>query len=300
MKNISKISAILFIIVLFFSCEFEPAFVHEPPVNLKSWLDYSDSDYCAGSFNLNSNAGAVIVRSNFDILADTQWSFFVRVPKSVKNNFKGIQTMGFKIMNAQIGSFLKEGDFTFKIVEKVNSRFTSQQIKISSNNLRIVHKSDELFELNGDIKVYTESPEFPLDSFEMLFKNILVEKSYVRVWVNGNSVTPFGWDIDLKAGNEFTPEPTIVVIPEFGKIIQIGLGMVDGKNRYDISPTEKQYTNLKNGAQTWAASSGYFFFDKFYYKDIVKANFNIKYQSPDKLTTYSVDSVKINYSRIPF
>jgi len=89
-------------------------------------------------------------------------------------------------------------------------------------------------------------------------------------------------------------------MPEFGKIIQIGLGLIDGKKKYEILPAEKQFTNLKNGAQTWTPSSGYFLFDKFYYKDIIKANLRINYQSPDKSKNYTVDSVKINYSRIPF
>lgn len=288
------------ILVLLFSCENEPEFVHAPPVNLKSWLDYSDSNYCAGNFSLNNTSGSVVVRSNFDVLADTQWSFIVKLPKSTKNNLKGIEFLGFKFMNAQIGSLLKDGDFTSKIVQTLKAQFNSQQTKIVSNNFKIVHKNWDLFELNGNIKVYTESIEFPLDSFEMSFNNILVEKSYVRVWANGTVLSPFGWDIDLKAGNEYNPEPTIVIIPEFGKVIQIGLGLVDGKKKYEILPTEKQFTNLKNGAQTWTASSGYFLFDKFYYKDIVKANLSINYQSPDKSNTYSVDSVKINYSRISF
>jgi hypothetical protein len=244
--------------------------------------------------------GPVIVRSNFDILTDTQWSLIVKVPKSVKNNTRGIDYFGFKIMNAQIGSFLNDVDFTSKIVQTTKGQFSSAQTTIVSKNFKIVHKGDDMFEMNGDIKVYTESPLFPLDSFEMSFSTILVEKSYVRVWANGSAVAPLSWDIDLKAGNEYNPEPTIVVMPEFGKIIQIGLGLVDGKKKYEISPTEKQYTNLKNGAQTWTASSGYFLFDKFYYKDIMKANFRINYQSPDKSSTYTVDSVKINYSRIPF
>ncbi len=300
MKFLFKLVPVLIFTLLLVSCEHEPAFVHAPPFSSKSWLDYSDSDYCAGDFSLNDSSNSVIVRSNFEVLSDTQWSFLVRIPKGIKNNFKGIETLGFKIMNGDVGGILKDENFTAKIVETGLARFISQQVKIVSKNFVILHKGEDLFVMNGDIKVYTESPDFPLDSFEMSFKNILVEKSYVRVWVNGGIASPFSWDIDVKGGNEFNPESTIVLIPEFGKVLQIGLGLVDGKKKYEISPTEKQFTNFKNRSETWSPISGYFYFDKFYYKDIVKANFRIKYESPDKTSTYSVDSVKINYSRIPF
>jgi hypothetical protein len=300
MKLFIKFIPFLVLSLLFVSCEHEPEFVHDAPVNLKSWLSYSDSQYCKGDFIFNDTAGSVIVRSNFDILADTQWSFLVKIPKKTKNNKRGIEYLGFKLMNDKIGSFLNDVDFSSKIVQSLKAQFTSQQTKIVSNNFKITHKGDDFFEMNGDIKVYTESTEFPKDSFVMSFTNILVEKSYVRVWVNGSVVTPFSWDIDLKAGNEYNPEPTIVIQPEFKKSIQIGLGLVEGKSKYEIGPKEKQFTNFKSGSEIWTANSGYFLFDKFYYKDIIKANMKINYQSPDNMNNYSVDSVKINYSRIPF
>jgi len=300
MKLVSKFTPFLLLILLFASCEHGPEFVHEEPISLKSWLDYSDSNYCPGLFSFNNSTSPVVVRSNFEVLSDTQWSFIIRVPKVVKNNVKGIDYIGFKIMNSQIGKFLNDGDFTTKIVQTVKGQFNSVQTKIVTKNFKLIHKGDDFFEMNGDMKILTESPDAALDSFEMSFANIAVEKSFIRVWVNGAVASPSGWDIDLKAGNEYNPEPTMVVTPELGKMIQIGLALVDGKKKYEISPTEKQFTNLINGSQKWTASSGYFLVDKFYYKDILKAKFRIEYQSPDKTKTYSVDSVKINYSRISF
>lgn len=300
MKLFFKLIPFFIFTLLLASCEHEPEFVHDSPVSLKSWLDYSDSDYCSGTFGLNNSNGPLIVRSNFDLLSDTQWSFMVKIPKKSPVNSKGIDFLGFKIMNSSVGIFLDSASFTSKIMQTSSGQFNALQTRIIPSNFKITSKNNDFFEFNGKVKVYYESTFFPLDSVEMSFTNILVEKSYVRVWVNGGIVSPFSWDIDLKAGNEYNPEPTISIMPEFGKIIQIGLGLIDGKKKYEILPAEKQFTNLKNAGQTWTPSSGYFLFDKFYYKDIVKANLRINYQSPDKSKTYTVDSVKINYSRIPF
>ncbi len=294
----------LFLVITLISCEKEKEYVYGEPIDFVSWLDNIDSNFCVGDFKLDDNTDKVLGRSNFEILgSDTQFAFIVKVPKSSTSNPKGINFLGFKLNNSKLNVQLDSNSFDGKILQLSSLQFNSSETQITPINFVISSAGEDYFEFNGKLKVIYSSTFALEDSFVMEFKNIKIEKSYVRVWVNGSAVQPINWDIDLKSGNEYFPEPTIAIIPEPGKTIQMGIAMLKNKFNYPIGNGEKQFTRLRVGNKYMLPRSGEggLNFTQFLYKDKMRCSFNATYlDSTNASNNYKIDSIKINYSRISF
>jgi hypothetical protein len=263
-----------------------------------------DSNFCVGEFKLDGSVEKINGRSNFELLGvDTQFAFVIKVPKASKVNPKGINFLGFKLRNSKLNNYLDSNSFDGKILQLNSLQFNSSETQITPINFVISSAGEDYFEFNGKLKVKYSSALALEDSFVMEFKNIKIEKSFVRVWVNGSAVQPMNWDIDLKSGNEYFPEPTIAIIPEPGKTIQMGIAMLKNKFIYPIGNGEKQFTRLRVGNKYMLPRNGEggLIFSQFLYKDKMKCSFNTTYlDSTNVSNNYKVDSIKINYSRISF
>ena len=300
-SNLFKVAIIL---ALFGGCAKEPIFKIPPPISLKSWLEYQDTNW-NGLVKVNSLPVNVKAVSNYVVFNGADTSISIRI------NFANskVEQVAIKFRK----DLAKNGnEFTVDCVENVfietfNAVYSSNDIKVDSIYFKLLESKVNNTYILEDFyfTAKTNSVSQPNTQFRLESDKLEILKSFFYYFEKGKKIDTEKelLNVDLKGGNEFAPNPLVDYKPDLRNpndllFINIPteslLNAVDYDARNSIRYSKKGKFHL---AKSGSISVQQFYYNKSIY--LTGKNWVIN----DTITNtnlITIDSVRLQHFAMPF
>ncbi len=303
----TKILRIALILSLIGGCAKEPIYEIPPPVIIKSWLEYKDTNW-NGLINVNTKPVRVKSVSNFVVIsngADTSLSIRFNF-SNINSNLEQV-AIKFKKGLAKNGNQYTSNSIENVYVETYNAVFFSNDIKIDSIYFRLTD-----FPANNTYTVEdlyftakTNSISQPNTQFTLEASSLQVLKSFFYYYEKGKKVNTEKelLNVDLKGGNEFSPSPLLDYKPDLrspNDLFFINIPTESLINAPDFDA--KNAIRYSKKGKFHPAQNGTINVQKFHYKNSIYMTGKNWVVNDTTLNTniISIDSVRLQQFAMPF
>ncbi len=296
---------IIFFIVLV-GCSKEPKFIMPDALNLKSWLEYKDTNW-NGQLNISNESVNVKSVSNFSVLSgglDT--SIVIRV--SFGENSRGLERVVFRFRKSFGGS---SWDYSKSSIENIYLEngthiYGGSEIQIDSISFVLFEKSFVDYELkNFSFSLNTVSNNKPKLNYRINSGSLKVDRTYLNIFKKGKveGLDKELFNVDLKGGNEYNPRPLVdfkhdIFSPNDFVLVNFPTEALNVGRSYDVSKN----IQLSRKGKFYAAKSASVRVDDFFYKSSLRfKGYNWEFiDNSTGAVLLKLDSLDLQYFSMPF
>jgi hypothetical protein len=299
----ANIFKVVIILVLFGGCAKEPIYEIPPPIILKSWLEYQDTNW-NGLINVNSIPVKVKCVSNFIVNgADTS--------VSVRFNFasSSVEQVAIKFSRSLA---LNGNEFTASSIENVfietnNAIYSSNDIKIDSIYFKLLESKIKNTYVIEDFyfTVKTNSISQPNTQFKLEASSFQVLKSFFYYYEKGKLVGTEKalLNVDLKGGNEFSPNPLVDYKPDLRNPNDLLFITIPTESLLNSPDYEARNSiRYRKKGKFYPANLGTINVQKFYYRNSIYMtgkNWVIN-DTTENTNIITIDSMRLQHFAMPF
>lgn len=299
-------SRLLIFLILLVGCSKEPRFSMPDALDLKSWLEYKDTNW-NGLLHITNESVDVKSVSNYSVLSggfDT--SIVIKI--SVGKNSSDLELLVFRFRKSLKGIGL---DYSKPSIENIylenrSHGYSGSEIQIDSISFSLIENSFDKYELkNLFLSLKTVTKAKPKVNYSVNASKLNVDRTYFNFFKKGKveGLDRELYNVDLKGGSEYNPRPTIdfkhdLLSPNDFVFLNFPTESLTSGRSYDVSKN----VQLSKKGKFYAATNANVKVSDFFYKSSLRFkgyNWVITDISSGAMLL-KLDSLDVQYFAMPF
>jgi hypothetical protein len=272
-------------------------------VDLKSWLQYKDTNWNGRLFLQNESVDVKLV-SNYTVGLDT--SIFVKL--SFGKNSSGLEQVVFRFQKSLGGAGFNytKSNIENIYLENANEVYSGSEVKIDSMSFSLIENSSTKYELkNFFLKAKTVTMNKPKLNYVINSSDLKVERTYFNIYNKGkmDGIDKELYNVDLKGGSEYNPRPLVdfkhdIFSPNDFVLLNFPTEALSVGRSYDVSKN----IQLSKKGKFYAATNANVSVSDFFYKSSLRfKGYNWEFiDNSSGAVLLKLDSLDLQYFSMPF